>query len=149
MIASLLAAFASGETRHLVRQVRLAAIVYLLAGMAALVALGFAIAAGYVAAADRYGTINAALAFAGGFFLLAILILVVHRIASRARARSIARQRSTELTTIAAAAALATLPSLLRGKSSLATLLAPAFVLAAYAIYRENKAKPDDKDVVS
>jgi hypothetical protein len=150
MLASLLAAFASGETHHLARQVRLAAIAYLLAGMSMLVALGFAVGAGYVAAANRYGTIEAALAFAGGFFLLAVLILLVHRIASRLRARSIARKRSTELTTIVAAAALAALPTLARGKGGLASLLAPAVAIAAYAIYRENrKATPGDKDAIS
>jgi hypothetical protein len=150
MLASLLAAFASGETHHLARQVRRAAIAYVLAGIAMLVALGFGIGAGYVAAADRYGTINAALAFAGGFFLLAVLILLVHRIASRLRARSIARKRSTELTTIAAAAALAALPTVLRGKGSLASLLAPVVAIAAYAIYRENrKVPPGDKDAGS
>jgi hypothetical protein len=147
MLASLLAAFASGETFQAVRRARRAAIVYALAGISILVALGFLVGAGYVAAADRYGTINAALGFAGGFFLLAVIILMVHRIASGMRARSIARKRSKELTTIGAAAALAVLPTLLRGKGGLATLLAPVFAVAAYAIYRENrKPDPPDKD---
>lgn len=148
MLASLLAAFASGEASHAVRQMRRAAIAYLLVGIAVPVALGFLVAAAYVAAANRFGTINAALAFAGGFFLLAVLILVAYRIASRVRARSIARKRSSELTAIATAAALAALPTLLRGKGSLATFLAPAIAIAAYAIYRENrKGGPGDTDI--
>jgi hypothetical protein len=147
MLASLLAAFASGETFQVVRRLRWAVIAYALAGIALFVAFGFLVGAGYVAASNRYGTIDAALGFAGGFFLLAVIILVVHRIASGMRARSIARQRSKELTTIGAAAALAVLPTLLRGKGGLATLLAPALAVAAYAIYRENrKPDPPEKD---
>ncbi len=147
MLASLLAAFASGETFQAVSRVKRAAIAYALAGLALLVAFGFLIAAGYAAAADRYGTINASLGFAGGFFLLAVIILVVHRIASGMRARTIARQRSKELTTLGAAAALAVLPTLLRGRGGLATLLAPVIAIAAYAIYQENrKPDPPEKD---
>ncbi len=145
MLATLLAAFASGEAVYTARQVRRAAIAYLVAAVAALTGLGFLVGAGFVAAADRYGAINTALAFAAGFFLLAILILVIHRIASRARARSIASKRPTELKAIGTAAALTVLPMLLRSKGSLAALLAPALAIAAYAIYLENR-KPDDKD---
>jgi hypothetical protein len=142
MLASLLAAFASGETFQAVRRARQAVIAYTLAGVALVMAIGLLIGAGYVAAADRYGTVNAAVWFAGGFFLLAVAIVVAHRVVSGMRARSIARKRSKELTTIAAAAAIAMLPTLLRGKGGLATLLAPAVAVVAYAIYRENR-KPD------
>jgi Na+-transporting methylmalonyl-CoA/oxaloacetate decarboxylase gamma subunit len=150
MLASLLAAFASGETQRLARQVRRAAIVYALVGIAATVAIGFLVAAAYMAAANRYGAINAALAFAGGFFLFAVLLLLVHWIMSRMRARAVARQRSSDLATIAAASALAALPTLVNKKGGIAALVAPALALTAYAIYRENrKAKPDDKDLAS
>lgn len=147
MLASLLAAFASGETFQAARRIRRAVIAYSLAGAALLVAIGFAVGAGYVAAARRYGSIEAALSFAAGFFLLAVVILIVNRIISSMRARSIARKRSSELATIGAAAGIAVLPTLLRGKGGLATLLAPALAVAAYAIYRENsKAGPDKGD---
>ena len=86
-LASLLAALVSGE---FFRQARRTAIAYLLIGLAILAGVGFVIAAAYIAAADRYGSINTALAFAGAFFVLALLILLIHWIASRARSRSIA-----------------------------------------------------------
>jgi hypothetical protein len=147
MLASLLAAFASGETFQAARRIRRTVIAYSLAGLALLVALGFAVGAGYIAAARRYGSIEAAVAFAAGFVLLAVVILIANRIISNMRARSIARKRSSELATIGAAAAIAVLPTLLRGKGGLATLLAPALAVAAYAIYRENsKAGPDKGD---
>jgi hypothetical protein len=146
MLASLLAAFASGETFQIARRVRRAAIAYLLAGIALLIGLGFLVGAGYTAAAERYGAINAALGFAAGFLLLAAIIVLAHRIVSGMRARSIARKRSSELTTIGAAAVLAVLPTLLRGKGGLTTLLAPALAVLAYAIYRENSKAGPDKD---
>jgi hypothetical protein len=145
MLASLLAAFASGETFQAARRIRRAAVSYLLAGIALLVALGFLIGAGYLAAARRYGTIDAALGFAVVFFLLAAIIAIAHLSVSTLRARSVARKRSTELAAIGAAAALAALPTLLRGKGGLVTLLAPALAVAAYAIYRENSGTGPDK----
>lgn len=146
MLASLLAAFASGETFQAARRIRRAAIAYLLAGIALLAGLGFLVGAGYIAASERYGTLNAALGFAAGFVLLAAIILLVHRVVSGMRARSIARKRSSELITIGAAVALAALPTLLRGKGGVMTLLAPALAVAAYAIYRENSKAGADKD---
>ncbi|GLS30586.1 hypothetical protein SAMN04488498_10397 [Mesorhizobium albiziae] len=146
MLASLLAAFASGETFQVARRLRRAAIAYFLAGLAGLTALGFLVGAGYVAAARAYGSVEAALGFAAGFFLLAIIILIIHRIVAGMRARSIARKRSGELATIATAAAIAVLPTLLRGKGGLTTLLAPVLAVAAYAIFRENSKKGPDPD---
>ena len=145
MLASLLTAFASNEALHAARQARRAAIAYLAAALAALAGLGFLVGAAYVHAAERYGTVNAALAFAGGFFLLALLIVLIHKIASGTRARAIARQRPVELKTIGAAAALTVLPMLLRSKGGLATLFGPAVAMALYAIYRENF-ESDEKD---
>ena len=119
MLASLLAALVSGEALRAARQARRTAIAYLLIGLAVLAGVGFLIAAAYIAASDRYGSISTALAFAGAFFVLALLILLIHGIASRARSRSIASKRSSELAKIGAAATLAVLPTLLRGKSGL------------------------------
>jgi hypothetical protein len=140
MLTSLIAALASGETFHAVRSVRRAAIVYLLVALLALVGLGFLVRAAYTAAADRMGPIAASLTFGGGFLVLALLILLVYRISAQARARSLARRRTTDLAAIGAAGALAALPTLLRGKGG---LLAPALAVIAYAIYRENAKKPD------
>ena len=113
-------------------------------------ASGFFIGAFYIWAAERYGPIEAALWIGGGFVALAILILIVHRLMAGLRARRAADRRKADLTAVGVAAALAVLPSLLRGKASLGVLLAPAIALAALAIYRENSrpppTDPDDPD---
>lgn len=145
MLASLIAAFASGETVQAARRFRRAAIVYLLAAIAATVGLGFLVGAGFVAAAGRHGTIEAALAFGTAFLVVAALVVVIHRISSGVHASRVARRRSTDLATIGVAAALAMLPSLLRGKGGLGVLVGPALAAAAYAIYKENR-KPAPKD---
>lgn len=145
MLARLLASFASGETVIAVRRARRALVAYVMAAVAALCGVGFLIGAFYIWASERYGPIEAALWIGGGFVALAIVIVAVHRLAGGIRARRTADRRKADLTAVGVAAALAVLPSLLRGRAGLGMLLAPAIALAAYAIYRENsKPKPRD-----
>lgn len=144
MLASLIAAFASGETMRSLRQARKAALAYALAGVAVLCGLGFLIAAAYIWAAHRYGDIEAALGFGAGFFLLAGIVLLVHKLAARSRKRAASRLRTSELTTITTAAALAALPVLMRSKGGLGAMLVPVAAIVAYAIYRENRPSGGD-----
>jgi hypothetical protein len=142
-LASLIAGFASGETALAVARARRAAIAYLLAGTAMVCGLGFFVGAGYIWAAGQYGPIGAALGIGVLFFVLAGIIVLAHKLSARARERRAVTRRRSEMTTVAVTSALAILPALLRGKAGLGTIIAPAIVLAAYAIYRENrKPKP-------
>lgn len=145
MLASLIAAFASGETMRAVQRAKSAAIAYVLAGLLALCGVGFLVGAGYIWVADRYGAIEAAIAFGVGFIAVALLVLIVHAIASRSRARRASLRRSGDLTTIGAATALALLPALTR-KGGIGALLTPAIAILAYAIYRENTRPPPGED---
>ncbi|TPN49317.1 MULTISPECIES: hypothetical protein [unclassified Mesorhizobium] len=154
LLASLLSGFASGETLAAVRRARTAAIVYALAALAALCGLGFLVGAAYIWAAARYGSLAAALSFGVGFLVVAGLVLLIHRLMSGARARREAKRRKTDMKAIGVTAALALLPTLLKGtgglkgKGGLGIILGPAVALAAYAIYRENSKPgadhPDD-----
>ncbi|MER8629386.1 hypothetical protein NKH55_06330 [Mesorhizobium opportunistum] len=159
LLASLLSGFASGETLAALRRARTAAIVYALAALAALCGLGFLVGAAYIWAAARYGSLAAALGFGVGFLVVASLVLLIHRLMSGARARREAKRRKTDMKAIGVTAALALLPTLLKGtgglkrgglkgKGGLGIILGPAVALAAYAIYRENSKPgadhPDD-----
>lgn len=147
MLASLISAFASGETAAALRRARTAAIVYGLATVLALCGLGFLVGAGYIWAAARYGAMAAALGFGIGFLAISGLVLTIHWLSAGARARRRARRRSADIKAIGITAALALLPTLLKGKGGLGVLLGPAIALAAYAIYRENvKPEADDPD---
>ena len=144
MLASLIASLASGETVVAIRRARRAAIVYLLAGTVGLVGVGFLIGALYIWLSELYGRLETALGFGVGFIVLALLVLLVHRLTAGSRAKRAAERRRSDLTAMGVAAALAVLPGLMRSRAGLGTLLAPALAVVAYAIYRENsKPKPD------
>ncbi len=145
MLASLIAAFASGETIVALRRARNATIAYGLAAMCGAVGMIFLLVAAYIAAAQRYGAVHAAL-FAGGIFIvLALLIVLIHKLSAGTRARRQARRRNSDMTKIAIAASVAVLPTLLAGRAGKAALLAPAIAALGYLIYRENT-KPGDPD---
>ncbi|RUM97676.1 hypothetical protein EET67_11460 [Pseudaminobacter arsenicus] len=146
MLASLIASFASGETLLALRRARMAAMAYALAGVAFLCGAGFLVAAFYIWAARRYGGIEAALGFGVGFLVLGAIVLMVHKITTGSRAKRAAQRRSSDMTTIAVASALAVLPTILRGKAGLGTLAAPAVAAIAYAIYRENRPKRPSRE---
>ncbi|ODT30864.1 MAG: hypothetical protein ABS35_06010 [Kaistia sp. SCN 65-12] len=148
MLASLIAGLASGETAAALRRARAALIVYLVAGAAALWGIGFLIAAAFIAAAARYGSMAAALGFGVGFLLLALLVLLVFLLAAGSRKARQAKRRKADMTAIGVTTALTVLPTLLRGKAGIGALLAPAIAAAAYAIYKENT-RPDDPDADS
>jgi undecaprenyl pyrophosphate phosphatase UppP len=141
MLASLIAAIVSGETLDAAKRARAAAIAYLLCAVLAICGVGFLVGAGYIWTAERYGSLRAAMCFGAGFLFLAILILLVHKIVARARAREAARRRSSELTAVGVTAALAALPMVLRSKVA---IIGPLVALAAYAIYRENRGTDGD-----
>ena len=143
MLASLIAAFASGEAMKVVHRAKVTAIAYALAGLCGFCGLGFLIGAGYIAASRRYGSLEAAISFGVGFIVIALLILAIRAIAARSRARR-ARRRGIDLAAIAGVAAMSVLPTLLKSRAG---IIAPIVALAAYAIYRENLGKkPDDRE---
>ncbi|UDL88022.1 hypothetical protein LGH82_23065 [Mesorhizobium sp. PAMC28654] len=147
MLASLISGFASGETVAAIRRARTAAIVYAVAALVALCGIGFLVGAAYIWTASRYGSMAASLGFGAGFLVIAGLILLIYQLASGTRARRRAKRRDADLKAIGITAALAVLPTLLKGKGGLGVILGPAVALAAYAIYRENvKRGADDHD---
>ena len=141
MLASLIAGFASGETLNALRRARRAAVFYLVAGLFIAVGIIFLLIAAFIWTAHRYGSVKAALWFGAGFVVAAIITLLIQKLTAETRAKRIARKRSSEFTTMAAASALAVLPTLMRGRVGLGALALPAAAFVAYAIYRENRPK--------
>ncbi len=81
------------------------------------------------------------------FLVLAGLLVLIHQLSAKARARRRAARRNADLKALGLTAALAVLPSLLKSKAGMGALLGPAAALVAYAIYRENtKPGPDGRD---
>jgi EamA domain-containing membrane protein RarD len=142
MLASLIAAFVSGEAANAARRAKGAVIAYVVVAILALTGIGFLVGAAYVVAARRFGSVEAAIGFGVAFILIALLILLVRKIAASMRARR-SRRRAVDIATIAGAAAVSALPLLLR-KGGASGLVVPLIAIAAYAIYREHK--KDDPD---
>ncbi|TIM21773.1 MAG: hypothetical protein E5Y69_30540, partial [Mesorhizobium sp.] len=113
--------------------------------LAALCGLGFLVGAAYIWVAGRYGPMAACFGFGIGFLVIAGVLLLIYQLSAGARARRRARRRNADMKAVGITAALAILPTLLKGKGGLGTILGPAIALAAYAIYREN-IKPDADD---
>jgi len=139
MLATLLASIASGEALDALKRLRLTAILYAIAGLSGLCGIGFLIGAGFIAAADRWGTFEASIGFGIGFITLACLILLVQKLVSSAQAKRAARRRSLDATALAGTAAIALLPALLARKGALGALGLPLLGVLGYAIYRENR----------
>ena len=146
MIATLIASIVSGEASETVAGARRAAIIYALAGLLVLCGLGFLVGAGFIALSQEIGSLAASLWFAGGFILVALILIMIHRIMVRARAREAARRRSSEMAAVASAAAFAALPAMLAGRGRGAALIAPIIAGLAFAVYRENRPRPRKDD---
>lgn len=139
ILASLIGGFISGEALDMARRAKTTALIYLIAGVLALIGLGFLVGAGYIAAARQYGSFEAALGFGLGFLAAAGLILLARTLARSPR-RLRRHRRKADLATIAGTAAVTALPFLLRSKAG---VLAPLIAVAAYMIYRESRTTRD------
>lgn len=142
----LLLSLITGEASAVAKRARRSVVEYAIVAVAALLGFGFLLLAGYIYAARRYGELEAALGFGGGFLVVAIAVLIIHRVAARARARRARERASREALAIAGALALTTLPSLLSKRGLVAGMAIPLVSAIAYAIYRENSGEDDDGD---
>lgn len=147
MLGSLIAALFSGEASRLVGRARRAVIAYVIAGLFAFIGLGFLLGALHTALASRFGSLETSLGFGVVFLVIGGIVLLINAIiARRVRKKAVTRRRS-ELTTIAATAAVSILPGLLRGKVTPLSLIgAPLLAIIAYSLLRENSPSHDDGD---
>lgn len=148
MIGTILAAVASVNAPRMARRARRAAIDYAIAVLALLVGCGFLLAAAFIWASARWGAFEAALGFGVGFIALGVLTLLVHRfvVAGRARRRA-EEENARQLRSVATAAAVATVPALVRQAGLFGLVAIPLAGLAAYAVWRESRrGDPSDPD---
>lgn len=142
ILASLIAGLASGETVAALHRAKTAAMVYAIACIVAATGVGFLIAAAFIFAARRYGSVEAALGFGVGFLLVAGIVLLAHRLTARAHVRRQERRRKSDLTALGVTATAALLPMLAKARPGRGMILGPLAAIAAYAIYRENRRSP-------
>jgi hypothetical protein len=104
----------------------------------ALIGAVFLLVAGFLALADLYGGIFAALLMAGVFLILALAVYLGTRIGENRNRRQVAEKRkSTETSAFVTTAALTALPVVLKSPMGRAIAL-PAAAIAAYLLVRKN-----------
>lgn len=148
MIGPLIAAFATGEIGLTVERTKRAVAAYLVALVFVLLGVGFLIVAAYIQFARMFGPLTAALALGIGFVVIGGIIVAVYQMRARAEQRRVAEKRRTDMVSLGATAAVAALPSLLRGRRGRATGAAAAVPLVlgvAYALYQRRR-HADDAD---
>lgn len=141
---SLILSIISGEASAVVRRVRRSAVEYIVAGAAALIGFIFLLLAAYIYASRFYGELTVAVAFAAGFLVLAMVVLVYHRISARVRARRARKRMSNDAIALAIPVGLAVLPALLTKRGAAVGVIASAMAAVGYAIYRENAGSGGD-----
>lgn len=144
MLRSIIGALIAGEAKQLSRRAKSAVILHLLAAIALAVGAGFLIGAGYIFAAERYGSLNAAIGFGAGFVAIAVLLLIINAMQAKAWRRRRAEERGGELKLLAATAAIAALPGLLKTRSGIVGLLAPIAGLVLLKVIEENQLDETD-----
>ncbi len=112
-----------------------AAVTYMIAAVLAFMGLVFLLIAAWIYLARRVGPMEASFWFAGAFLVMAVLIVIVHRLAEAARERSARRQRTRDLAAVGASTAVAAVPLLSRGKSGLGAIAVGVAILGGYAAY--------------
>lgn len=143
MLKSLVGALVAGEMKKLARRTRNAVLLNVLAGVSAIAGVGFLVGAGFTAAARRYGSVETAIGFAAGFIAIAALLIAINALQAKAWKRRRLKAEGSELRALAATAAIAALPGLLKSKTGLAGVLLPIAALVALKIYDENRSDGD------
>ena len=134
-----LAALLGLEVEGLTARAKSALLVYGLIVLCLSIAVGFLLAAGFMALAGVVGAIIASLIMAGGFLILALAVYLGSLIGHGRRQRQLAeRRRASETGAFLTTAAITALPVLARSPLLLRLGL-PAAVLAAFALMHDNK----------
>jgi hypothetical protein len=139
-----LAALLGIEVEAITERVRNAIIANAVMLVLGMVGAVFLLIAGFLALADLYGPIYAALILGGIFLVLALAVFIGTRIGEgRRRHEAKIKRRTTDTSALVTTAALTALPMLL--KSPLArTVGLPAAAIAAYLMVRGGNDKLDD-----
>ena len=142
MLGRLITALAAGEVSEVKQRLQLSIVSYLIMGFMIVMALMFFILAAYIAAAFRWGVLEAAIGFALGFTLLAIIVLVVYKIVTAARKREQRKRMAQDATMLASASAVTALPAVLGKMGGINPILIGLAGLGGYALFRQfNKKK--------
>lgn len=147
MIGPLIAAFATGEIGLTVERTKRAVAAYALALVFILLGAGFLLVAAYIQLARMFGPLTAALSLGIVFLVIGGIVLAAHQARARTEQRRVAEKRKTDLVSLGATAAIAALPSMMRGRRGRATgaaaAVTPLVLGVAYALYQRRRHADD------
>lgn len=142
MLGSMILGTASAEAGIAVKRAKAAVAAYAAGGILLILGLGFLLLAAYAWAANRYGPVQAALGFGGGFILIGAVVIFAHRVSSTRKRRIDEARRAAEARSLATTAAISSLPTAIASPQTVPLIgLAGAFAVG-YAIFRENRRPP-------
>ncbi len=143
LLAPLLSSAVSGELGSAVNRAKRRAIFLALIGILSVVGAIFLLVAGYIALAESFGELHAALILAGGAFVLALLAYIVMKI-SEMIARKRQRERSkVDKSTLLTIAALAAAPTVLKSRGLL-MLAVPVIAFVGLSLLTKKKPSTND-----
>ncbi|WP_367717365.1 hypothetical protein AB2N04_04590 [Nitratireductor sp. GISD-1A_MAKvit] len=128
------------------RRLKFASAFCALAAGLALFGFGFLVLAGYIAASQRWGAVEAALGFGVAFSAMGAVVLLGLSVWRRIQLRRARRRRASDAGMLAGTAALTLLPALISRTGGLGALALPVLAVAGYAIYRENAGTGEDAE---
>ncbi|WDR04143.1 hypothetical protein PSQ19_09185 [Devosia algicola] len=138
-IMSSLAGLMGIQLESLTDKLKRTLIISVLIGILVTIALGFALAAGYIALAAKFGPLIAALAMSGGALILALAVYLGSLIGQGSRKRQeVERRHSSESSALITTAAISALPLLLRSPVA-RTIGLPLAAVAAFFILGNDK----------
>lgn len=143
-LLALIGSIATGEASEALARARQSAMIYLVAAILLVLGLVFLLIAAFIALAREIGALQTSLWFGGGFFIIGLLVILLHRLAAKARARRIARQRQAEIKTVVSTAAVTLLPALLASRTGSIAILAPLAAALGYGVWKENSRRRPD-----
>ncbi|GHC76578.1 hypothetical protein [Limoniibacter endophyticus] len=151
ILATLLTTVLAGETGALTRRAKATVLFFAAIGLLVAMGLFFALVAGFIATASRFGSVEAAIGFSLGFLVVALILYIAYRLYLANEKKKAKARRAADYSTVGIATALAVAPALLKG-NPLMKIGIPAAAVIAYLIFKENTRRSgavfrnDDRD---
>ncbi|QND51022.1 hypothetical protein HB779_03295 [Phyllobacterium sp. 628] len=144
LLAPLLTSVASGEFGSAIGRAKRRAVFLVLIGIVSAIGLIFLLLAAYIALAERFGNLHAALILAGGAFAIALLAYIVMKI-SEMIVRKRERQRSKiDTSALLTIAALAAAPTVLKSRGLLMLAVPIVAFTGLSLLTKKNKSSSND-----
>lgn len=142
LFTPIISALVSSEVQAATERAKRSAIFYAIMVIAAVIGVFFLLIAAYFTLATRFGLVNSALLITIGCAIVTIIAYTINRLLDNAQRRRLEQRRAAiDINTALTAAAVATVPSLL--KKPVLTAALPLVGLLAFTLLSRDKKPPN------